>query len=211
MSLHINKIINTPIESNSYILYDKDKSDECVIVDPGSKDNVELLKEVICLALKPRFIFLTHEHYDHCWGVNGLREKYPYVELVTSKQCSEFIQNSKTNYSRYYCNPSFCIEPSDIILDDIGWCLEWNGYLIPFYSAKGHSSSGICFFIGNAIFTGDSLIKGIKTITKFQTGNKEELKETLEFFESQKGKGNVIYPGHGPCFSLDEYDIWRAF
>ena len=46
MALEIHRIINTPIDSNCYIIHDKTKTDDCVIVDPGSEINNELINYI---------------------------------------------------------------------------------------------------------------------------------------------------------------------
>lgn len=210
MSLEIIRIVNTPINSNCYIIYDDAKSKECVIVDPGSEMNEGLIRILNNLLLKPEFIILTHEHYDHCWGVNNLRCKYSYIKLICSKNCSEAIQNPRSNYSHYYCSPEFSIEPADLLIEEILWRMNWNGYELFFILAKGHSASGIFFRVDKYLFTGDTLIKNLLTITKFRTGSQSELITSLDYLASCKGKNYVVCPGHGDIFGLDDYDLNKA-
>lgn len=208
--LTIHQIINTPVPSNCYMLYDKAVGRECIVVDPGSENNSHIYQYLEKEQLIPGYTILTHEHFDHCWGVNDFRDKYPKVKLVCSRICSDAIQSGKKNYSVFHQQPGFEIKPADIILDDIGWQLAWNGKEIKFYPAQGHSAAGIVFFIGNYVFTGDTLIKDIKTVTKLKTASKEKLKETLSMLEAEKGKGLVVCPGHGEMFELDNYDLEKA-
>ena len=162
------------------------------------------------LSLNPRFIILTHEHYDHCWGVNDLRAKFPHIKLICSSYCSSAIQNTKLTYSHYYCKPEFTIKPADIIVEDVEGKISWNDYLITCSQAKGHSLSSIFIFIRSAIFTGDTLIMNSKTITRFKTGSKSDLENTLQKMLSYKGKGFLVHPGHGEIFPLDVYDLSNA-
>lgn len=208
--LTIHQIINTPVPSDCFVLYDKAAGRECIVVDPGSENNSQLYQYLEKAQLIPDYIILTHEHFDHCWGVNDFRDKYPKVKLVCSRICSDAIQSGKKNYSVFHQQPGFEIKPADIILDDISWRLAWNGQEIIFHSAQGHSAAGIVFFIGNYVFTGDTLIKDIKTVTKLKTASKEKLRETLSMLEAEKGKGLVVCPGHGEMFELDSYDLNRA-
>ena len=162
------------------------------------------------LSLNPWFIILTHEHYDHCWGVNDLRAKFPHIKLICSSYCSSAIQNTKLTYSHYYCKPEFTIKPADIIVEDVEGKISWNDYLITCSQAKGHSLSSIFIFIRSAIFTGDTLIMNSKTITRFKTGSKSDLENTLQKMLSYKGKGFLVHPGHGEIFPLDVYDLSNA-
>lgn len=207
MAIEIHRIINVPIDSNCYIIYDTQKSDDCVIVDPGSEKNDELINFLTHHTLSPNYIILTHEHFDHCWGVNDLRERYPKIKLICSSICSEAIQDSRATYSHYYCKPEFVIAPADILLEDVKWKVEWNNYEFDFATAKGHSTSGIFIFVENAVFTGDTLVKNVKTTTKFKTGSLSDLKQSLQNLSRYKGRGLIVYPGHSEPFELDEYNL----
>lgn len=208
--LEVKQIKNTPIDSNCFVIFDKEKVNDCIVVDPGSEDNSLLYELLKSEGLNPQYIILTHEHFDHCWGVNQLREDYPSVKLVCSADCSEAIQNRKKNYSVFHQQPGFDVGAAEIELDKIGWKLDWNDYLLLFYPAQGHTASGVIFIIGSYIFTGDELIKGIKTVTKLKTGSIEKLSESTVFLESLKGKGMIVCPGHGESFGLDNYSLMTA-
>lgn len=207
MSIEIRRIVNTPIDSNCYIIYDKSIGNDCIIVDPGSSDNDKLYDELNNRHLIPRYIILTHEHYDHCWGVNDLKEKHSGLKIVCSRTCSLAIQEPRLNYSHYCCGQEFAIKQSDIVLDYINWHLNWCCYNILFESAKGHSASGIFMLLENALFTGDTLLMNARTITKHKTGSSLDLSESLKFLNSCKGRKYTVYPGHGDCFLLDDYDL----
>ena len=62
----------------------------------------------------PEYIFLTHEHFDHIWGVNLLKEIYN-SHLICSLTCSQKIVNKKKNMSIFYNQVGFEIYPVDII------------------------------------------------------------------------------------------------
>lgn len=205
--LRLKQIVNAPISSNCFVLYDKAVGNDCIIVDPGSKDNQKLYNLLEREKLTPSYIILTHEHFDHCWGVNDLRNKYKEIKLVCSSFCSEAIQDKKKNYSVYNEEPGFEIKPADVILDEMNWEIKWHEYILSFKSAPGHSDSGIVFFIDNLLFTGDSLINGIKTVIRLKTGSKSKLKTTIQMISEEKGKGLKACPGHGLIFKLDDCDL----
>lgn len=168
--LQVKLIKNYPIDSSCDVIFDKAFGVDCIIVDPGGEDNYLLYEFLKSESLKPQYIILTHEHFDHCWGVNQLRIDFPTVKLVCTSSCSSAIQNRKKNYSIFYQQPGFELAPADIITDDLPSDLDWQGHHITFISAKGHSASGILCIIDKCLFTGDSLIKDIKTVTKLKTG-----------------------------------------
>ena len=205
--LEVKQITNVPIDSNCFVIYDKEIGDECVVVDPGSEDNSYLYEFLKFKGLNPQYTILTHEHFDHCWGVNQLREDYPTVKLVCSTHCSVAIQSRKKNYSVFHQQPGFDVDSADIMLEDVNWSLGWNGFLLSFYPAQGHTASGVIFTVDGYIFTGDELIGGIRTVTKLNTGSKEKLVESVKLLETAKGDGLIVCPGHGETFELDRYDL----
>ena len=101
--LSVHTIINAPVPSNCFVLYDKTVGNECIIVDPGSKSDDILFAFLDQENLFPKYIILTHEHFDHCWGVKELVEKYN-IPIICSALCAEYIQFEKRNCSVFYDN-----------------------------------------------------------------------------------------------------------
>lgn len=201
MSLFVIQFINHPITSNCFLVFDNEEKDGCIIIDPGTADDKELVERIENLKLKPEYIILTHEHFDHCWGVNVLRKQFD-VKLLCSKECSDRIQSSKKNLSLFHDQIGFAIEKADVIVSG-GSVLDWHAKNIKFFDSKGHTDSSLSIQINECLFTGDALIKNQATVTKLLTGSKEEQKKTNNFFYSLKGKSIKIYPGHGEIFDLD--------
>ena len=50
------------------------------------------------------------------------------------------------------------------------------------------------------------LIKDLKTVTKLQWANKEELPDSERWLRERQGKGYIVLAGHGDIFELDNYD-----
>lgn len=205
--IEVKQIKNAPIDSNCYVLFDKTVGDDCIVVDPGSEDNKSLYSFLINEGLHPQYIILTHEHFDHCWGVNDLRKTYSGVKMLCSSICSQAIQSRKHNHSVYHQQPGFEIEPAEIDVEDINWTLNWNHFTLKFHPAQGHTAAGVIFTIGGYLFTGDELIKDIRTVTKLRTGSKEKLIDSVGLLESIKGRELAVCPGHGEMFMLDNYDL----
>ncbi len=73
----IHKIVVGPLQTNCYILADE-KTKECVVIDPG--DDVEKISAVINRQkLKPKFILLTHSHFDHVGALDEIKKKFGIV------------------------------------------------------------------------------------------------------------------------------------
>ena len=99
----VQTFVNSPVTSNCYVLFDRDFGNDCILVDPGSRSEKELISYLDQEGMIPMYIILTHEHFDHCWGVNELVEKYQ-VPIICSQLCAEAIKNEKRNCSVFYDN-----------------------------------------------------------------------------------------------------------
>lgn len=202
--LLIHQIINTPVSSNCYVIYDKNINDNCIVVDPGEEDNKLLNAYLTENELIPEYIVLTHEHFDHCWGCVDLEKRY-HVPVICSKKCGERISTPKGNLSLFYNYIGFSCRNKVIATEYLNNRLVWNGVIVDFIHTYGHTDSGLSILINEHLFTGDTLIKGLKTVTKLKCGSKEDLKLSIDFYGFLKGKGILVHPGHGDGFALDEY------
>lgn len=193
--LQVEKIINTPVTSCCYMCFDKDVSNDCIIIDPASEDD-RIFQVIEKKNLNPEFIILTHEHFDHCLSVNDLRTRYPMVKLICSQYCNDAIQDEKKNCSLFWDNTKgFIIRPADLIIGNHENILSWGNYRVIFYEVPGHTKSSIAIEIGEFLFTGDAYIPGLKTVTKLPGGNRQLATESENLIK-RLAKDKVIYPGH---------------
>lgn len=201
---------NNPVDSNSFVIYQEDSSD-CIIVDPGTQDCKDILRILEENRLSPQYIILTHEHFDHIWGTNLLKDIFG-CKIICSRDCADRITDRKKNLSVFYDQVGFETYPADIIINDCKESLLWNGLEIQFFPAKGHTEGSICFLLNDNLFTGDTIIKNHKTVVKFPGGSKEKLQQSIDYiFSVFKGKKIVVYPGHGDSFCLDEIEIEEIY
>ena len=206
MSFIVEQIINEPIDSNCYVVYTLNHKG-CLIIDPGTEDCVRIFNFLEVKDLCPEYIFLTHEHFDHIWGVNRLKERYQ-CPIICSSLCSVKLINRKKNMSVFYDQIGFETYPSDIHTEQYDHGLWWNNHHLKFIYTFGHTDCSVSLNIANSIFVGDLMIKGHKTVTKLPTGSKASLYESLNYIiESYDREKTKIYPGHGQPFMLNEVNI----
>ena len=205
--MQIKRFINEPVPSNSYVLFDKTKSSDCIVVDPGSKDISPLLSFVEENQLTVKYVILTHEHFDHCWGADAIVEKY-HSPIICTKLCAECIREESRNCSAYYdSEEGFIIQHESISIEDLNYQLPFADSILSFFQTPGHTDASISFIVGKCLFTGDALIKDKRTYTKLPTGSVDGVKESLCTLKNLQGNGFTVYPGHGEPFELDIYDI----
>lgn len=208
--LCVKTFVNKPVTSNCYVLFDKEESSDCIIVDPGSKSEGYLIEYIDREGLHPLYIILTHEHFDHCWGVNELVKQY-HIPIICSQLCTEAIKHEKRNCSVFYDNKeAFVINSKTVSIESNGNILGFGEHLIRFINTPGHSNASISFTIDSFLFTGDTLIKDERTVTKLPTGSVNKLKSSFYKLSFLLGKGYRVYPGHGDSFILDSYDLKQS-
>lgn len=203
----IEKFVNHPVSSNCYLIYKKGIPN-CIVVDPGSDNPKDLLSFLNANNLKPEYIFLTHHHFDHIWGVNYLIGRFR-SKVLSSKICSEKIVDHKLNLSLFYDDKGFVVPPADLLVENCNFCFDWEDTKIKFYNTKGHSESCISILVNNNLFTGDALLRDVKPVTKLPGGNKKSLATTYSLFQLLLNDNPeiMIYPGHGEMFKLANKDL----
>lgn len=203
MDIFIERIVNSPIASNSYIVYTT-KSNSCIIIDPGASDSHDLINFLNVNELIPEYIFLTHEHFDHIWGVKKLKELFN-ITLICSENCATKITNRKKNMSIFYDQEGFEVNSPDNTIERLNFHLLWNELTIKFINTPGHTEASLCIQIGHYLFTGDTLIKDSKTVTKLPGGNKDKLFHSIQNLNHLfKDENVIVYPGHGDSFPFNE-------
>lgn len=206
MEIVVEKIENSPINSNCYILYQANDHG-CIIVDPGSEDSTKIIDFISRKNLKPEYIILTHAHFDHIWGINELKSKFD-IKIISNQLCSDKMVDRKKNMSLFYDQIGFETCSCDIFVESIENVFYWNDIKIDFISTPGHTDCSLSFLILDKIFVGDLIIPGFKTVTKLPSGDKKELQTSLDVIQVLGKKRKLkVYPGHGAVFMLDEMDI----
>jgi glyoxylase-like metal-dependent hydrolase (beta-lactamase superfamily II) len=139
--------------------------------------------------------------------VNKLKETFN-CEIVCSKDCAERIVDRKKNMSIFYNQIGFQTYPADIIIEKINNKLVNKNIYFQFIESMGHTNSSVCFLVDGNLFTGDTIIKNLKTVIKLPGGNKEKLKNSLNLIFRKFGDKHIkVFPGHGNCFFMKEINI----
>lgn len=141
-------------------------------------------------------VFLTHAHFDHIYGLNRVIELNSNVRIYTNESGREMLLNAKKNLSFYHETPFIISDSSRIqIVNDGDEISLADGLTAKAIFTPGHNPSCITWLIGDALFTGDSYIPGIRTVTNLPGGNKKQAAESIELIKELE-VGRIIYPGH---------------
>lgn len=146
-------------------------------------------------------VFLTHEHADHCAGVNELFQLMP-VQLFCTRACAENIANSKQNLSLYIDTiPTFEIHHPVILVGDFK-SIKIGNIDFTFIETPGHSPGSMCILAENSIYTGDTLLYNTKTPLNFPHSNKIEYTQSIEKLKAAIKQDTTVHPGHGVPYTF---------
>ena len=210
-----------PVESNMYILID---GNEAIVVDSNVDEDVfNLFKEY---NINNVHVFLTHEHYDHSYGVCWMKEHFN-TTLYCHGNSKGLISTHKNSSPRLV---AFVLSAKDMndggnrheefkedirdyeLIPDVylsdGQTLNVAKHNIHVIHVPGHTPSSCLFVLDEkVVFSGDSLIADNKIITSFRGGNKDDMINiALPRLRSLPDELFVL-PGHGEPFMKKEFDF----
>ena len=171
------------IETNCYIAADEDTL-ECAIIDPGDESNT-ILDYIEDLHLKPKYIFLTHGHFDHTMAVNAVHEETGATVCMNKKDAGAVLDNAPFKF-----NP-----PADTVWSKEGDIFHVGKLTFEVMETPGHTPGGVCLICEDAIFTGDTLFRDSCGRTDLYGGDMSELMKSLQRLSRLPGDYE-IYPGH---------------
>ena len=203
--IKVKRFINQLMTSNCYVVYDDDTR-QCVTIDPASEKSLKEIRFIEKKGLTLDYIIITHEHTDHNWGVNALREHFPHCKLICSEECGKHVKRANRFYFLlYYDDPDYRYEIAlaDLFVKD-GEIIEWSGHYLRFIFTPGHSYGSVCIGIDRRLFTGDTIMP-FKPYFNGRDSNQDDWNESIEKIKHLYSADTVIYPGHGECLSLGEW------
>lgn len=193
----IDKVIHNKFKANSYIFMEDNQR---IIIDCNT-NTLPYLQEH---NLEPAYLLVTHEHFDHVEGVKKLKECFPNMIIVASKITSSLMKDAKTNMSFYLDGIGIEEIEADVYIEDKSSFIFKENNIQTYYTL-GHTAGGIIIHIGNVLFTGDTLLN-IKTPTNLPNSSKKQLRESIEFIDSNFNNDTIFYQGHGDPFPKSKWD-----
>ena len=175
-------------DSNTYIIED-------TIIDPGSGENVEYLKEAIKESglemTDIKKIINTHCHYDHMGADKQLQDEYGY-EIYMHPLDKKMVDQKDAQATVAI---SFNTTVPDLDIKELNEDEEVHGYKV--VHTPGHTKGGICLFNGKNLISGDTLFSGGNFgRTDLPTGSMQEMKESIHKISELDPV--QLFPGHGP-------------
>ena len=210
--LKVERFVNELMTSNCYLVYDTDTK-KCIVIDPGSEKSLREIAFIEEYHLQLDYVIITHEHTDHNWGVNALREKFPSSKMICSEICNKNVKRTnRTYFLFYYDNPDYRYEiaPADILIERENEMIIWEGHEIVFYLTPGHSFGSMCIRIKDMLFTGDTIMP-YPPYFNGRDSNPDDWENSIENILSDVPKYANVYPGHGNSLLLNNWAKNKEF
>lgn len=159
----------------SYLIVDN-ITNQSVIVDPAwNMEKIDQALEDTGTTLSG--ILLTHAHPDHTDLARPLAEKH---------HCPVWMSNEEIADSGFYAPQLVGIDPRPWSVGQV----QIQPILTP-----GHTPGGMCYLVGNNLFTGDTLFaEGCGLCPDMEAAH--NMFESLEHLKSRLTPETLIFPGH---------------
>jgi len=191
------------LATNCWIYQIGDK--EAAIIDPGDEADT-IISALESLSLAPKFILLTHGHFDHIAALPHLASAFSAIkpQIALHSLDSEYL--GKDAYKAH--SKSVKAVMGDTSFIDALWSnvpppdilLEEGSEVGPFcvLHLPGHTQGSIAFWDKEAgvMFTGDTLFAGNWGRTDLPGGNEKQIYASLRRLLAMDAEIKV-YPGHG--------------
>lgn len=178
--MKIKRLIGGNLESNGYIVYDKEGG-EGYIIDPGYRGEA-FIEECGKLSVTIRGILLTHCHYDHVGAVEKLKKEWGCPVYMHQEDCDQYGKHVDV----------MLLGGERFPLGD-----EW---LLTLHT-PGHTRGGVCFLSESgktkAVFTGDTIFNVDLGRTDLLGGSDADMKRSINEICAKWAGDMTIYPGHG--------------
>lgn len=177
-----------PLSANNYLLID---GDEAVLID-CSETKTEILDALKGKTLK--YIMLTHGHFDHVLGVNGMREKTGAKVLVHEADVERMQESA--DIMRSFGVQGVETPIADEYLND-GQVIEFGNAKIKVIFTPGHTQGCVCYSIDDKLFSGDTLFKSSVGRCDLPGGDFSQIQTSIKGILFRLDDNTTVYPGHG--------------
>ena len=202
VELNIISAVLGPVSTNCYTVSNVQTKDT-VIIDPADSGD-HLVAMIEDQVLVPKYILLTHGHFDHCMAVPRLKEAYPEIQVIIGKDDLKWLQDPNLNLSNYFIGEAFSCDADRTVED--GEVLDILGTKMQCIQVPGHTPGGMCYYFPeqNLLFDGDTLFSGSVGRTDFPGGSQDALMDGIRKKLLTLPEETLVFPGHDRATTIQK-------
>ena len=190
--MKVERFLTGIISTNCYLAVNEETK-QAVVVDPAACPP-SLMNRIEEEGLEITAILLTHGHFDHIMGLDGLLKEYD-VPVYVHEDDREIMTNPRLNLSSSYTS-GYTFDGAEYIHG--GETLRFAGYDFEVFHTPGHTPGGCCYYQpeAKALFSGDTLFCGSIGRTDFPGGSLSALVRSVKEKLLVLPEDVKVYPGH---------------
>ncbi len=192
--MEIKSFPNGIFGATTYLVFDKD-SKEALLID-CTCDVEEIKKLIDKEKLNLKYILITHGHFDHVYCVSEIKKYFPLAPVMMHKDDVELL-----NQVPFQCSmaeiPQIQVPCIDALADEKTKNLTLGNTEIKIIHTKGHSQGGVCYLIGDILFSGDTLFKESIGRCDLYGGDFSEIEKSIRNKIFTLDENIKVFPGHG--------------
>jgi len=172
-NVEIEKLELGPFGTNSYVIVCGSTRESVLVDAPAEADKILARLQ----DTKPRYILITHSHFDHVWVLEELKSKLGIPVAVHP-----------------YDAEALPLRP-EVLLND-GDTVSFGKIRLQVLHTPGHTPGSLCFLTGRYLIAGDTLFPG----GPGKTNSPADLSQIIESITSKilvLPDDTQVYPGHG--------------
>lgn len=215
--LKIGRMVLGVCGTNTYFVY-REGTEECIVIDPADYGR-QIFANLKKNNLRAVGILLTHGHFDHIWGVEGLKAAanevaehhgYDSVQVFACETERELLQDVGLNVSENAGRA--CALDADVYVKD-GDEISIAGISCRVIATPGHTAGGCCFYFEEAGFCvcGDTIFQESVGRTDLPTGSMGTLVRSIKEKLFVLPEDIKLYPGHGDSTTVGHEKKYNPF